>query len=140
MSIERDELYHQLFTTALEGGIGYWSVATSYHWQDKSTPVDKNGYHTGEDLKGFYADIIEFSENEDDYEAPENPRYRVDRSVIARGLRLIADKKHDIKYLGTDIRKRLARMYWDADDADYDAGDADIIVQVGLFRDEVRYG
>lgn len=44
----RGEMLCDLFTTALEGGIGYWSSASAYHWSnDDGTP----------DLDGFYAEI-----------------------------------------------------------------------------------
>lgn len=122
-----DQLMLDLFTTALEGGIGYWSVCSEYHW------CNEDGT---EDLRGFFA-IIEDSEDmpedPDDYEC--NP-IRIDRSTMVMGYELAR----------TDWRDRIS---WSCDkppfipsadnDWDYDAGDADVIVQLGLFG-EVRYG
>ena len=39
----RKQFLFDVFVTALEGGIGYWSVAEEYHWKKD-----------GEDLDGFF--------------------------------------------------------------------------------------
>jgi hypothetical protein len=116
-----DQLLHDTFVTALEGGIGYWSMCAKYHWSvDTATP----------DLVGFHADIVDY---EDD-----DAEYRIDRDTIYRGLALIA--------AGTvAVSPRLARMiaiaFGDPEtpQVDIDANVADVIVQAGLFR-EVAYG
>lgn len=118
---ERDKLFHYIFTTALEGGVQYWARVEKYHLWDESLPG-----HV-EDWDGFYAEI----EDDDDVS------FRVDRSVIARGYGLAV----------SSWRERIA---WSSErppivisdhleDWDYDAGDADVIVQLGLFGDVV-YG
>lgn len=122
----RDELLHVLFTTALEGGIGYWSVCERYHW---SNDDEGRTGHMDEDWFGFYAIITETEGN--------LLRARIDRSVMARGYSLATS---------TDWRSRLC---WSSEppppvvtpytDWDFDAGDADMIVQLGLFGDVV-YG
>jgi len=45
---ERLEFLHGIFTTALEGGIGYWSVCDAYHWGDKAAAGNM-----ASDLTGF---------------------------------------------------------------------------------------
>ncbi|MES2155987.1 MAG: hypothetical protein V4510_12710 [bacterium] len=117
MSRERDVFLQDLFTTALEGGIGYWSQAETYHWSD-------------EDPTSFYADIID---NEDD-----NESYHIDRAVIVRGLALCLE---GCKY-GPEGRPRADLMLAAAtngEDGDYDSDVADCVVQAGLFG-EVVYG
>jgi hypothetical protein len=116
--MNRDQLLLDLFTAALEGGIGYWSAAARYKWMLPDGT---------EDRQGFNALIVE-----DDV----GDEHLIDRSVMVRGLTLAA----------TDWRDRLA---WSTEpppvviteetEWDYDAGDADMIVQLGLFGDVV-YG
>ena len=119
----RDQLFFDLFTTALEGGIGYWSECSAYHWE-------LDGVEGTYDVQGFRADV--YDAEEDDAE-----KLVIDRSVIARGYRLATSR---------EWRNKLA---WSSDkppivitadtDWDYDAGDADLVVQLGLFG-EVVYG
>lgn len=130
----RDQYLLDIFTTAMEGGIGYWSQAHSYHhWLRQ--PEDRND-HDGyvEDHLGFYADIVDLEADDD--EAEYAPTMRIDRGVIIKGYNLAA----------TTWRNKLG---WSSEppplvitadtDWDYDAGDADLIVQLGLFGD-VLYG
>lgn len=129
MSTYYDELLHGLFTTALEGGIGYWSTCSEYHWSKGDGLGD-------DDYEGFYA-IIEddesMPEDPDDYEC--NP-LRIDKKTMKMGYELAR----------TTWRNKVS---WSSEkppfipsadnDWDYDAGDADVIVQLGLFG-EVLYG
>jgi hypothetical protein len=126
---EVKRLVHDVFVTALEGGINYWSDCDEYHWSRR----DANGERV-EDLDGFYAMIRE--EGSDG-------SLRVDRHVIERGLRLavtpeIAEKVFD--YALQDVA--VAFMTGNKgllDNLDFDAGTADCVVQLGLFG-EVIYG
>ncbi len=110
---------HGLFTTALEGGIGYWSCATEYHW---SLPDG------GDDLDGFYATVEETEEDEP-------VTHRIDAACILRGLQFFAQPGQGYRHVHSVAR---AVLFGD-DDLDYDADDADAIVQAGLFG-EVVYG
>jgi hypothetical protein len=114
----KQQLVLDVFTTALEGGIGYWSQATSYHWL--------NG--EDEDYEGFYADIIEVD--------AEQQQHRIDAGVIRKGLRAYA-----LGQGGTEhrIKPPLVVTADNVEDWDFDAEDADIVVQLGLFG-EVVYG
>jgi hypothetical protein len=111
--------FFDIFVTALEGGIGYWSEAESYHIWLPDTDE--------EDTTGFYADIIDV---EDDV------KYHIDIKVLRKGYGLAA----------STFRNKIAwsttppPLVWTKDtDWDFDAGDADCIVQLGLFG-EVVYG
>lgn len=129
----RKQFLADIFTTALEGGIGYWSRCSDYHWSNSDGSSD---------LDGFYADITDSEDGKD---------YRIDRAVIQRGVGLF------VRYCNGDISsdgsagdgKRLSDgHYWNqflkaertnGDGGDYDADVADNIVQFGLFG-KVVYG
>lgn len=129
MSADLDEMYHGVFVTALEGGIGYWSVAEDYRWS--------TGDGQTEDHKGFRAVIRETTDEE------EGPELVVDRRVVARGLRALA--AHKVTWGGRPMSPEsrwpsLAKGWLrDPANADIDADAADNIIQAGLFGD-IRYG
>ena len=106
--VELDE-----FTTAIEGGINYWSGVHEYHW-DRA-----DWFAVIEDIEGV--------------------QHRIDREVIRRGMRVLADNKSSRfsgVYCGV-VRSgfQATEAWWDATDADT----ADQVVQAGLFG-EVVYG
>ena len=134
MTTKRDQLFFDLFITAIEGGINYWGGVAKYKWQTADG---------ADDILGFNAVVVDL---EDDTE------YVVDRAVIAKGFNKIAKAKGpfydpngantqcaDVKYLGPGLAKAVREAAFDPDEADFDAGDADTILQVGLFG-EVVYG
>lgn len=112
-----DQLLHDTFTTAIEGGINHWARTHTYH-----RTIDELG--VTDDLAGFYAVV---ADDEDDNPATE---HRIDRGTIWRGLQLIAytDDKVALRYVAK-ARTAIDRPA----DADIDADDADVIVQAGLF-------
>lgn len=116
-----DQTLLDIFTTALEGGIGYWSTCLRYKWL---LPDGKTS-----DVLGFHADVLDevgigltvldvFVEG-----------HRIDREVIARGLQLFANAKPE------EVLREGPPEDWGCLDADA----ADQIVQLGLFG-EVVYG
>lgn len=136
-----DEQLHSVFTTALEGGIGYWSRARSYHWAtaaarhpDDSVLVVAGvavalAFQPEDDLLGFHAEVEE--SEEDDL-----PRHTINRQTIIQGLQRLADGTvteggqpwdRGVLYVAKIVRD------------DYDSLDADIVVQAGLFGD-IKYG
>lgn len=120
----RDQLMLDLFTTALEGGIGYWSQCGKYKHLDAEMMNDPSLY---------FAIIREMG---DDDESEASPEWIINHSVMRAGYHKATAGWRD-------------KLNWSADkppivvdedtDWDYDAGDADMIVQLGLFG-EVRYG
>ena len=114
----RSILLNDLFVTALEGGISYWSEARSYHWSTGGRP----------DYTNFYAEIVDFEDGD--------RVYRIDRSVISRGYKLATTTHADKIGWSTDTPPFIVTQdcNWD-----FDASDADAIVQLGLFGDVV-YG
>lgn len=117
----RDQLFHGLFTTALEGGIGYWSECEDYRWSI--------GDGETEDYQNFLAVIMDTVDEEEH-------GYFIDRRVIARGYKLAATEFRDKIAWSTEPPPLVIT---DDTDWDYDSGDADCIVQLGLFG-KVIYG
>lgn len=123
---DRDLALNGVFTTALEGGIGYWSACSRYKW-GVTDPADPTGKRLVEALD-FIA-VIEETEDDD------APTYVIDRSVIARGIREAKKRGGWAEYHARALND-LTFGKWD--DLDYDSDTADLIVQMGLFG-EYRY-
>lgn len=120
MSKARDQLLFDIFVTAMEGGINYWSMCGEYHWTNKDY---------SDDLQGFYASIVD---TEDELQP-----FRIDRKTIARGYSLATSEWRDWISWSSGCKPPL--VITSDTEWDYDAGDADVIVQLGLFG-EVVYG
>lgn len=113
-----DDSLLSIFHTALEGGINYWSTCAKYRWE--SLPPSE-----------AFA-VIHEDENE-------GREHRITIDTIREGLRNIVTNQ--VKYNGGEgeYMARLAIGILVEEDYDYDAGDADNIVQAGLFK-EIVYG
>jgi hypothetical protein len=124
MSNHYDQLLHDLFVTAMEGGVNYWASLSLYKWSTGDG-------HT-EDLMGFSAVLHDDEGDTPDIGMP------VTREVMDRGYRLAVDEwRRRISWnCDVDLPRpdRVTEDGWD-----HDAGDADVIVQLGLFGD-VIYG
>lgn len=114
----RDQLLFDLFVTALEGGIGYWSECSEYHWMNEDRTEDKRGFRA----------VI----HDEDHK-----RYVVNRKVMDKGLMLAATEWRDKLDWSSGDKPPLVVTV--DTDWDYDAGDADMVLQLGLFEDVV-YG
>lgn len=112
----QNEWLHMIFTTAIEGGINYWASVSEYHFENPDGE---------DDLVGFFATIHD--------EENGGKTYRVDRKVIASGLQNA--RKAQINW----SVERPPLFFTEDSDWDFDAMDADVIVQLGLFG-EVVYG
>lgn len=129
-SPERRALLQSIFITALEGGIGYWCNIIRYRWSKAGA-----GEGLVDDIDNFRAEIQEDATGK---------RFTIDAEVIAKGLNALADGSATFggQPLNTDGHLfKLARALNgpEGNDVDFDAGDADSIVQAGLFGDVV-YG
>lgn len=112
----REQFLDDVVTTALEGGIGYWSVCSAYEWD--GVPAR--------------AQIQEM-----DYDGePDGPLMEVDRALIRKGIKEILAGESNVNAT-TVAYVQEANKYNDAGDVDADVADA--IVQVGLFGNLV-YG
>jgi hypothetical protein len=117
---DRDKMLADLFTTAMEGGIGYWSQCSRYKWSVDGT------------LDGQAKDFIAVIEDEDGEE------YVIDRAVIAEGL-VRAYTRRGMGQFDYHAVALKALYFGKVDEADYDSDTADMVLQYGLF-DEVVYG
>ena len=131
-TIEREiteEVALDILTTAIEGGIGYWAcllnddpdwVAARKQWKaehkdetpcycDTALQVMKNGK------------AVKFEDAEDDSEV-----WELTMDKFLNGIKLY-EEKH-----GRNVTKMM-------DDGDFDAEDADCVIQYGLFN-EVVFG
>lgn len=148
----RKEFLHSMFTTALEGGIGYWSVADEYHWGYREQGTDD----WKSDTEGFYA-ILESAEEDwgvaeafiaetgETQAITETQSLRVDITVIERGVNLLVDKvieatkseDPDAPFSRKYLRQFVIQWLTDCEDGDSDADVADFVVQLGLFGEVV---
>lgn len=126
-STPREQMLNDVFTTALEGGIGYWSRAQTYRWSD-GDPDNPRA-------------INEFSARIEDAQDEDFNPVTIDAEVIKRGIRKAWQDAQRHKDTMTEYqyaaRRDLALGKYD--ELDYDADTADHIVQFGLF-DEVVFG
>lgn len=112
-SQERKEFLNDVFTTALEGGIGYWAYAEEY----------KN------DLGEYFAVVVD-AENEDAFE-----KSTINQETIVKGINLIVNDG-DFK-INDRIRQEIMLANIQNDAGNIDVIDADCIVQAGLFKELV---
>jgi hypothetical protein len=120
----REQAIADLFCTALEGGIGYWSTCSVYKWSDGN----------GNQINEFRAVV-------QDVEDDEGTEYVIDRFVIQRGMNRLY--KH-LQGLGDEANRYQLKACRDFafgkfDDLDADADTGDMVVQMGLFG-EIIYG
>jgi hypothetical protein len=155
----RKAFLHSAFTTALEGGIGYWSECEEYVWsKPKAGPTKERT----EDLDGFHAWI---TNNESDwgvgkaYQPNTTSKYAVDGwvelepdatlvidiDVVERGVNMLVDavvaatKSEDPEapFNNKYLRQFVEAWLTDGDGGDYDANGADLAIQLGLFGEVV---
>ncbi len=127
--------FEDILDIALEGGIGYWARLCNdgQDWEDAKKRIEERG----EDLTygHIIADVLEhdkpvrFEDAEDDSDNPETWEL-TDVKLMTGALEFQAEKlEHDSSY---DIAKAV-------DDGDFDADDADSVIQLALFGD-IIYG
>jgi len=131
-SEEREAFLQDVITTAVEGGIGYWSQCSHYqwvHWDDGRVmvTVGQRG-----DRTDCYAVVHEVNDDESGYK---EEALEINVEVIARGLRLLLDKQ----LVNSRMRNSIGQADRENDAGYIDSDDADAIVQAGLLG-EVRYG
>lgn len=155
-----DQLLLDLFTTALEGGINYWSVCHTYHWSNEDGSEDHQGFYADVSDSDEYAEYLQAVKAQEDAlarrqtetfeeafdrisgktRAPAVPvlkTYRINRTTMAQGYRLATTLWRD--RISWSSGEKPPLVVGPETDWDYDAGDADMIVQLGLFG-AVVYG
>lgn len=153
MTDDRKRFLLYMFTTALEGGIGYWSVAEEYHWANEKSGGDDAG-----DINGFRAVL---SANDDDGNWGVDKAWQsqhgefkldcgageltVDLQVMERGMNLFVDKvieatkseDPEAPFSRKYLRQAVTQWLSNGEDGDSDADVADLVVQLGLFGEVV---
>jgi hypothetical protein len=111
-----DKLLTDIIITGCEGGIGYWSQLESY---------DYKAVEEGEPLR---------AREQDDFTTGE--WMTLDRDAVARGVKVLL-QDYSESVAARNITKAITGF--ESGDYDYDAGDADCVIQCGLLG-EIRYG
>lgn len=156
MSDDRKKFYHYMFTTALEGGIGYWSFADEYSWSKGGAGAVIGTRTDIEDFDDFYAIISSgegdwgvgrafVAEQQATMDITEDQLLRVDLSVIKRGWRLFMEnvlaavdsEDPSAPFSRVYFRQAIVQYLTDMEDGDSDADVADLVVQLGLFGEHV---
>lgn len=114
-SAKREQFIQDLFVTAIEGGIDYWANFQSIN------KIDKPG-----DTLGWWYESVHIIDDDGD-------SYVIDKNTIVKGINMLVKLNAD-----RDKHLILANRT-NGDDGDFDALDADKIVQFGLFG-ELVYG
>jgi hypothetical protein len=129
---ERQEFFADIITTALEGGVGYWSQASEYRW---FSPTLSGGTATPgpNGTANAYATLHET--DTDDGEL--GPPLTVTVDDIARAFGILRRGTPE-GWNARDVARMLA-AYAETDAGEIDAGDADCIVQVATLG-TVVYG
>jgi hypothetical protein len=123
---ERERMLNSMFTTALEGGIGYWARCSVYRWGIRG----ENGRL--DEAIDFVAVIHEMGDEDDEDAAPVHV---VDADVIRKGIRRMIQRGGWNQYISASLGDLIGGPY---DDHDYDSITAGLVVQFGLFGEE-RY-
>lgn len=112
-SAAREQFIQDIFATAIEGGINYWANFQSINKIDKP-----------QDIIGWWYESAHILDVDGD-------SYVIDKNTIIKGINMIAKRNAE-----RDKALILANRT-NGDDGDFDALDADKIVQFGLYGDLV---
>jgi hypothetical protein len=114
MKTEREQYLDDILTTAVEGGIGYWSVGRKYVWSDDG-PAS-----------------VEIKQDDED----DDTWHLVDRSAIRKGIAMVLSGEAKVHESYAQTLRRAER---ELDAGEIDGELADIIVQAAILG-EVVYG
>lgn len=131
----RQEALTDLFTTALEGGIGYWSFAAEYKWD---APYEDRGVWLmpceAEDSDDWRAAAAKFKLATREATVYDEPvvALRLTPAMMGTGLGRLTKACPGRRTNCGDTFVKLARTLGTDNQCDYDAGDADVIAQFAL--------
>lgn len=118
----REQFLSDVITTAIEGGIGYWSVCLQYQYEGNVVVID------GKDYGGGTRATISPLDTDD--------IWHVTPDTIARGISVIRERED---FCRLAIRDTILAASRENDGGEIDADGADVIVQAALFG-ELVYG
>lgn len=125
-STERTQYLHDIMSTALEGGVNYWSTARDI--ERTGTPEQRRDSAFRWDYVAYTLTESPASDgcsHDDHQDAPRCRGHRVDIEVVASGLSRMRK--------AGDMRSHMREADDENDAGEIDAGDADQIVQWGIF-------
>jgi hypothetical protein len=135
----REELYGDIITTAIEGGIGYWSETSQYQYvyDGEIRPC------VSALVEGTTRATIHLIEDATDAH-PVGAVCEITPDTIARAFGVlrrahvqsdgtVVNDRSESLYTSQKWRQRMLGIYSAPEDADIDADDADMLVQLGLF-------
>jgi len=130
-----------ILITAVEGGIGYWARGYNYHWSDENpettsiTVIEfEEAAALGYDIWSYWNELDTAHDNGD--KDLNGYTWGVTIHTIESGIQAILNDSHP-----SPLKTRLLEYVTDIENADwdFDAVDADVIVQMGLWG-KVIYG
>ena len=143
-SAERNEFLTHIVTTAVEGGIGYWSRASRYRWGTDDGPFMLRGANPYSWCllqydAGPWTDVAN-----EGYPRKVRPSLDptkgvwaiLDADAIAHAFHLLR-KDTDNKLVCAEVRQSLLAASASNESGDIDAIAADLLVQLGLLGDVV---
>ena len=138
-----EEFLSGLITTAVEGGIGYWSCCSNYKW-------DYGQDEAGNDLTGPTTVTVHESVDDIDYDGPTIEGHRggeykaegvtVGPAQMLAALAIICDLSKPLEHVSDRWRTSVLAAVRDPEGAgDLDSGDCDNIMQIAVLG-AVVYG
>ncbi len=118
----RAEFYADIIIGAVEGGTNYWAYSSEYTHETPETTSVKLA-----DMD----EVVGLGASEDGI------WHSVNLDTIAKAFGIV--NKGPVEYLHETIRNRYRKAYTELDAGDLDAGDADNLVQIGIFG-KIIYG
>lgn len=115
-----DQMAADVLSTAVEGGTNYWAAVSKIERDEAGEYLSVSYHEMNDDCDGYKEDGV-----------------KVDLAMVKAAMRKIAFE--DVKHVGAGMKARAKQLVFASDEADYDASDADIIVQVAVLG-EVVYG
>lgn len=138
VTVRRSELqtfYADIVITAIEGGINYWAQVHSYAWH---SPNISGG--TADPAPGggdnAYA-VISATDDGDGEGDDDGTTHAVTVDTIAHAFTILA--AGPVQYLSDQARRRYLAARRELDAGELDAGDADNLLQLGIFG-QIVYG
>jgi hypothetical protein len=128
-SLERQEMYVNIITTAVEGGIGHWASVQDYHWYYPGLDGGTAEHEAG--VPNAYVTLSEDEPSDDDNPGP----FEITVEKIAPHWQKILKDK----LLPEHILSRFRAFDREPEEADLDADDCDAVVQIACFGEYV-YG
>lgn len=141
-----DQVAADVFSTALEGGIGYWSLATEIEYDPNAADEDViylsvKLHEVEEDEEKIDAEDCIITQSIYGSNCYQTEGHTVTRDDVKRAIREIAFKKAgEVEYMSRSLPALCRTLVFDPEDADYDSCVADEIIQYAALGGRIVYG